>query len=117
MSGKLACVAVIVACSAVAARAQNTDSPVQRGSVQVGGTASLSHSRDIGNDFESTTLDVTPRVGYFVARGLAVGLNLQFRRAWFDDQATIRDQTFTGHGFGPGLTYFLPTRHRRVFPA
>src|SRR2546423_8629052 len=56
------------------ARAQQ--SPVQKGSIQVSGTASLTHERDIGNDVGWTSLELSPRVGYFVARGLAINWNL-----------------------------------------
>ena len=92
------------------------ESPVGRGSIQVGGTASLTHARDLGTDFEWTTLDVMPRAGYFVARGLAVNLNLRHRRIWNEDRATVRDETFSEWAAGPGLTYFVTTRFPRVFP-
>lgn len=112
---------LVLAIPAMTARAQSSpeprrESPIERGSIQIGGTASLTHTRDVGNDFETTNLDVMPRVGYFVARGLAVGLNLRHRRIWFDDLATVRDQTFTEWAVGPGLTYFVPTKLRRVYP-
>jgi hypothetical protein len=101
---------------AQSSREVRRESPIERGSIQIGGTASLTHTRDIGNDFETTNLDVMPRVGYFVARGLSVGLNLRHRRIWFDDLATVREQTFTEWAVGPGLTYFVPTKFRRVYP-
>ena len=92
------------------------DSPVERGSIQVGGTAAFTRSRDIGNDIGWATLDLMPRVGYFVVKGLAVSANLRYRVIWNDDQATVRDQRFTDWGVGPGLTYFFTTKSRRVFP-
>lgn len=92
------------------------ESPVRRGSIQIGGTAAFTHSRDIANDYGWTTLELMPRAGYFVARGLAVSLNLRQRHVWYDDQPTVRDQTFRDWGIGPGLTYFASTKFPRVFP-
>lgn len=92
------------------------ESPVRRGSIQAGGAASFTHTRDRGTDFEWTTLDLMPRAGYFVLRGLAVNLNLRHRRIWNEDRATVRDETFSEWGAGPGLSYFVTTRFPRVFP-
>jgi hypothetical protein len=91
-------------------------SPVQRGSIQLGGTAAFTRTRDIGNDNGWVTLELQPRVGYFVVKGLAVSANLRYRVIWNDDQATVRDQRFTDWGVGPGLTYFFTTKSPRVFP-
>jgi hypothetical protein len=92
------------------------ESPVQRGSIQLGGTAAFTKTRDIGNDFGWVTLELLPRVGYFVVKGLAVSANLRYRVIWNDDQATVRDQRFTDWGVGPGLTYFFTTKSPRLFP-
>ena len=96
------------------ARAQQ--SPVQKGSIQVSGTASLTHERDIGNDVGWTSLELSPRVGYFVARGLAINWNLHFRRIWFQDEETITNQRALEWGIGPGLTYYFSTRSRHLYP-
>jgi hypothetical protein len=106
--------ALLIAMSWDAARAQQ--SPIQKGSVQIGGTASFAHERDIGNDFGWTSLELAPRVGYFIARGLAVSGNLRFQRIWYDDQETIKDQRALTWGIGPGLTYYVPTRFHRLYP-
>ncbi len=97
-------------------RAPKRESPIQRGSIQISGTASFVLSRDLGNDYGWSTLEILPRVGYFVAKGLAVTANLRYRGVWYDDQAAIRDQTFREWGIGPGVTYFVSTRSPRVFP-
>ncbi len=102
--------------SAGVASAQATESPVRRGSIHIGGNASLTRTRDIGNDHGWVTLDLTPRAGVFVAKGLAVSLNVQHHRVYYDDQATVRDQRFVGWGAGPGVTYYATTKYRRVFP-
>jgi hypothetical protein len=91
-------------------------SPIQLGSIQVAGTADFTHTRDIGNDNGWTAVELLPRVGYFVVRGLSVSGNLRFRRVWYDNQETIKDQRFVEWGFGPGLTYYVATRSPRLFP-
>ena len=96
------------------ARAQQ--SPIQKGSIQVSGTASLTHERDIGNDVGWTSLELSPRVGYFLARGLAVSWNLHFRRIWFDNDQEITNQRALEWGVGPGLTYYVSTRSHRFYP-
>jgi hypothetical protein len=85
-------------------------SPVHRGSIQLGGTAQFGHFRDIGNDFNSTALEIAPRLGYFVARGLALSANLQFRHT------ASEIATGTDWGVGPGLTYYVPGVSPRVYP-
>lgn len=95
---------------------QSQQSPIQKGSIQVAGTASLTHEHDIGNDFGWTSLELAPRVGYFIAHGLAVNGNFRFQRIWYDDQETIKDQRALTWGIGPGLTYYVPTRFQRLYP-
>jgi hypothetical protein len=110
---------VLLACVAgfpISAIAQEGGSPIQQGSVQVGGTATLNRSRDIGNDFGWVTLDLFPRAGYFVVKGFAVSLNGRHRRIYYDDQALVRDQRFVEWGLGPGVTYYASTKSRRLFP-
>ncbi|HEX5386421.1 MAG TPA: hypothetical protein VFW66_06990 [Gemmatimonadales bacterium] len=85
-------------------------SPVHRGSIQLAGTAQLSHFRDIGNDFSSSVIELAPRLGYFVAPGLALNANLQFRHDASEVAAA------TQWGVGPGLTYYVSGLSRRVYP-
>ncbi|MFN2601378.1 MAG: hypothetical protein ABR582_01335 [Gemmatimonadaceae bacterium] len=106
--------ALLATTSADVARAQQ--SPIQKGSIQVAGTASLTHERDIGNDVGWTSFELSPRVGYFVVRGLAVNWNLHFRRVWFEDEETITNQRALEWGIGPGLTYYVSTRSRHFYP-
>ena len=106
--------AVLVA--TVPAAIQCQQSPIQKGSIQIGGTASFTHDHDIGNDFGWTSLKLAPRVGYFIARGLALSGNFRFQRIWYDDQETIKDQRALTWGIGPGLTYYVPTRFHRLYP-
>ncbi len=101
---------------ATAATTKAQQSPIQQGSIQVAGTADVTHTRDIGNDFGWTSVELLPRVGYFVVRGLSVSGNLRFQRIWYDDNETITDQRALNWGIGPGLTYYVATRSPRLFP-
>ena len=85
-------------------------SPIQAGSIQVAGSAQFTHTRDIGNDQGWTEFDLTPRLGYFLARGLALNAHLQFQRI----SAAGNHQT--GWGFGPGLSYFVDVHSRHFYP-
>jgi len=85
-------------------------SPVHRGSIQLAGTAQFGHFRDIGNDFSDTFIEIAPRLGYFIARGVALSANLQFRH----DAAETANST--QWGVGPGLTYYVSGLSRRVYP-
>lgn len=84
--------------------------PIERGSLQLAGTAQLVHSHDIGNDQGATIFEVAPRVGFFVVPGLAVNANLRFARISGDGPAT------TGWGLGPGLTYYIGGLSSRIYP-
>ena len=86
------------------------DAPIRRGSVPIGGTAHYSHFKDVANESTASILELTPRVGYFVARGLVVSGNLRFQHWWADRQSS------TGWGIGPGLTYYIHTGARRLYP-
>jgi hypothetical protein len=101
---------------ATASISHGQQSPIQKGSIQVAGTADVTHTRDIGNDFGWTSVELLPRVGYFVVRGLAVSANLRFQRVWYDDNETITDQRAVNWGIGPGVTYYVATRSPRLFP-
>jgi hypothetical protein len=54
--------------------------------------------------------EVTPRVGVFVARGLAVNANLRFKHFSDGNQGT------TEWGVGPGLTYYLDVKSSHFYP-
>jgi hypothetical protein len=107
------CLVLFASAGATAQRVQSPrPSPIQKGSIQIGGTASLVHEHDVGNgdDFDWTLLQVFPRVGYFVARGLEVNANLRYQKGW------AKYNNSTEWGVGPGLTYYIATRSRRIFP-
>lgn len=102
---------------AAAANAQRAEpeSPIQKGSIQVGGTAQFVHEE--ASDLPGfNTLEVLPHVGYFITRGLAINANMYFRKEWRGDESTHTDGGFSDWGIGPGLTYYASTKSRRVFP-
>src|SRR5262249_18997764 len=77
---------------------------------QLAGSAQLTHSRDIGNDRGWTVFEVTPRIGYFVLKGLAVNANLRLHHGWGEGSR------YTEWGVGPGLTYYINVKSRRFYP-
>lgn len=97
-----------------AAHAQR--SPIQKGSIQIGGTADVSHTEPDGNGSGLTIIEAFPRVGYFVVNGLSINLNLRLRRVTADDISSARDQRSTELGIGPGVSYYFRTPARRLFP-
>ena len=102
--------------SAPAARAQSPDSPIQKGSIAIGGTADISHTEPDGSGSALTIIQAFPRLGYFVVKGLALSANGRYRRVSAEDQAAVRDQTSTEWGIGPGVSYYVATRLPRLFP-
>ncbi len=75
--------------------------PGEPGSWRVGGSANVTESHDIGNDTRAFIIDLSPRVGYFIAPGLALDANLRLRRV------SSRAGLTYGWGFGPGATYYF----------
>lgn len=61
-------------------KAQGQRSPIQRGSIQIGGTADISRTKASEGGSGLTIAEAFPRLGYFVVRGLAVSANLRFRK-------------------------------------
>ena len=86
--------------AATAFRTEAQKSPIQKGSIQIGGTADISHTEPAGGGSALTIAEAFPRAGYFVARGLAVSLNGRFRKTWADDQPNARNQGSTEWGVG-----------------
>ncbi len=80
------------------------------GSWRVGGSASVTGFRDVGNDRRFFTIDFSPRIGYFVFKGLSFDANLRFART------SSQGQTSSLWGVGPGLTYYFGQQDWRVYP-
>lgn len=107
-------IALIPVSTAVKAQAQK--SPIQQGSIQVGGTADITRTKASGGGSGLTIAEAFPRFGYFVFRGLAVSANFRVRKVWADDQPNAENQTSTEWGVGPGLAYYTATGVPRLFP-
>ncbi len=101
----------LVVSLAMPGQAQSTRRlPIGRGAIQLAGSAQLTHSRDIGNDRGWSVFEVTPRIGYFVLKGLAVNANLRLHHGWGGGSR------YTEWGVGPGLTYYVKLKSRRFYP-
>lgn len=107
---------MILVFAARAAEAQSAESPIQKGSIAIGGTADISHTQPDGSGSALTIIQAFPRFGYFVVKGLALSANGRYRRVSAEDQATVKDQTSTEWGVGPGVSYYVATRLPRLFP-
>jgi hypothetical protein len=103
-------VAVVIATAPLRSFAQS--SPIQRGSIQIGGSAAISHAKNEssgGPPTTTTTIQLTPQVGYFVARGVEIAANLQYVH-YSGDQSGMQ------WGVGPSFTYYPFTRAPRASP-
>jgi hypothetical protein len=105
-AGRLLFTATMALPAAVAAQG----SPIQRGAIQIAGSAQVSHSRDIESGAGTTSVGISPRVGFFVTRGLELSANLAFQRISADVQRG------TAWGVGPGATYYFDVRSRTFYP-
>ena len=83
---------------------------VDRGSWLLSGTASVTRHRDVGNDFRTFRVDVSPRIGYFVVPHLAVIMNVRLRTASSDAGNSF------AWGLGPGIGYYFGGPESRFRP-
>jgi len=83
---------------------------VDRGSWLLSGTASMTRHRDVGNDFRTFRIDVSPRIGYFVAPHVAVITNVRLRTASNDAGNSF------AWGLGPGIGYYFGGPESRFRP-
>jgi hypothetical protein len=83
---------------------------VDRGVWQVGGTGRVSWFRVTGDGPKNSIAELNPRLGYFVAPGLALTANLQLARYGSSGGHVWN------YGVGPGLTYYFIHDGRRLHP-
>lgn len=102
--------------AATARGAEGQKSPIQKGSVQIGGTADISRTEPAGGGSALTIVEAFPRAGYFVARGLALNLNGRLRKTWAEDQPSAKNQGSSEWGLGPGISYYVSTRSPKFYP-
>jgi len=95
--------------SASAANAQQH--ALDRGSIQIGGTASLTSRGDDDNDDRITTLSLNPHLHYFVVERFAIGADFIFGYSEFRT-----DISQWSLGIGPSVTYYFGAPASRVHP-
>ena len=108
MRNSLIFVAALVIVFAGAAIAQ--DSPISKGSYQLGGGISFqSWGGDLyenGDGDGETVIEFNPFVNYFIANGLAIGGELDF------SSASQGDAKSSGFGIGPQISYYFNVGQR-----
>lgn len=85
----------------------------EQGRILAGGAFGLSFDNDKGVydgvtqwEYKTTTLSLSPRAGFFVADGLAVGAGLEFGSSTF--KSGDYKETTTAFGLSPFVRYYLP---------
>jgi hypothetical protein len=101
---------LLVVALGMADRAAAQESPIQPNSVQLAGSASFTRSNDRDTDGHVTTFQLSPQIGWFVTRGLAVSANLLFSRNSGDPISS------TQWGIGPGLSYYFDVGSQSFYP-
>lgn len=86
------------------------DAPTGGSSWLIGGSASIQRSRNVESEITSTSLDLNPQLGYFIATGLALTANLRFARS------TTEGASSTAWGVGPGASYYFGRAPRTLYP-
>jgi hypothetical protein len=86
------------------------DSPIQRNSVQLAGSASFTRTNNRDTEGHVTTFQLNPQIAWFVIPGLAVSANLLLSRSSGDPLSS------TQWGIGPGLSYYFDLGSRTVYP-
>lgn len=107
----LVCLCILFSTPLSASHAQN--SPVDQGSVLIGGNASLTSTAidsDVTTDGRTTQFILNPTSQYLIIPGVAVGGDVLFGYA-SDDNASV-----TRYGIGPAVTYFFGRGERSIYP-
>lgn len=98
--------ALLFATTGVAAQQHALD----RGSVQLAGSAGFTSSEVEGDDERTSTLFLSPRVRYFFLSGLAIGADVSATRT------SRGDLSSSAYGIGPAVTYYFGAAATRVHP-
>jgi hypothetical protein len=83
-----------------------THAQISKGSWMVGGTAAYSSTME--GDIHNTILDVSPRVGYFLMKNLAVGVNVAF------NQTSDDGESYSTVIAGPYARYYFLANNEKV---
>ena len=105
--------AIAAALLITAAQADAQEYALDRGSLQISGSASLTSTDNdnSGDDGRVTVASVLPGLHYFVAEGLGVGGDLIFSYTSSGDDFSTRSI-----GIGPSVSYYFGGSESRVHP-
>jgi hypothetical protein len=106
--GAATCAVLLAVASPAGAQAQ--ESPLDRGVWLVGGIGRIYGTHDLDEDTRRFVIDLNPRLGYFVARHLAVHANLAFT------YSSAAGGVHRSAGVGPGLSYYFGGPRSRLLP-
>jgi len=81
-----------------------------RGSIIVAGSGSVTGNKHSSSDNRRFTVDLNPRIGFFIIDGLALNGNLQY------EHQAVESIKSSGWGVGPGLTYYFCKPESRLHP-
>lgn len=87
-------------------------SPIDKGSILVGGGASITHSESEsnGNETSVTSMSFSPNLLFFIAQRVAVGGQLSVNAFSQDDRSG------SGWLLGPAARLYFGQRHSRILP-
>lgn len=102
--------AAFLIAAALAPSASAQDYAIDRGSMIIGGTASLTSQSSSFSDDRRWDLRIQPSTQYFVTPNFAVGGSLLFQAAGDDDNSNV----FAGAG--PAFSYYFGGEDRSVYP-
>jgi len=103
-------VAAFLVASALAPSASAQDYAIDRGSMIIGGTASLTSQSSSFSDDRRWDLRIQPSTQYFVTPNVAVGGSVLFQAAGIGDDSNV----FVGAG--PAFSYYFGGPDRSVYP-
>lgn len=98
---------LLFTCLVILAGVLITQAQTEKGKFLLGGSTNLAFSSDKyqwdeeDQSEKSTDIDLMPQVGYFIANGLAIGLEFPFSHSWSDDEKS------TSIGCGPFAKYYF----------
>jgi hypothetical protein len=90
---------------------------MSKGSFMIGGSGSMNFNKNdwggAGNT-KNTSLNLSPDVGYFLAKNLAVGLYVPYEVSWSKTKATSFPAEYHGNGYSIGVApyvrYYIPVK-------
>ena len=106
---------VVILISVLVSSSWAAEAAAAAGSLEIGG--SIAFERRDGEFYEDaeanaeTRIEIMPRVAYFVARGLSLGIVFEYAKQGFD-----AGDDETQFGIGPSVAYYLGSGERAILP-